>query len=156
MVRVIGFDLAYREAFRDLNEEWLNRYFKVEPIDQKVLADPEAHIIAGGGEIFFAIDAAGVALGTCALKPAANFGMELTKMAVTQSAQGRGIGRLLMDAVLAYWSAGPAGELFLESHSSLTTALALYVSAGFEHQPCPFSSEYARSDVYMVWRAPAR
>ena len=43
-------------------------------------------------------------------------------------------------------------ELFLESSSKLTPAIALYQSVGFVHHPAPRpGSHYARADVYMVW-----
>jgi hypothetical protein len=47
--------------------------------------------------------------------------------------------------------------LFLESSSKLGPALALYESSGFEHRPAPRpGSQYARADIYMVWRPSSR
>ena len=40
------------EKFKSLNLEWLNRYFKVEPIDELVLNNPKREIIDKGGFIF--------------------------------------------------------------------------------------------------------
>ncbi|MFK8052213.1 MAG: GNAT family N-acetyltransferase [Woeseiaceae bacterium] len=134
----------------------MTRFFRIESVDAKVLADPAAHIIDPGGQVFFAINEAGVALGTCALKPAGDRGMELTKMAVSETAQGRGIGRQIMQAVLAFWRRDGQGLLFLESHSSLAPALRLYESVGFVLMPRPYESEYARSDVYMEWSDPGQ
>ncbi|MEN7343669.1 MAG: GNAT family N-acetyltransferase, partial [Pseudomonadota bacterium] len=141
------FQARYRDAFRELNEIWLEQFFEVEPIDAKVLGDPETHILEPGGQILFAIDD-GVAIGTCALKPAGNQGTELTKMAVHPDQQGRGVGRGLLNAVLDYWQTEIGGRLFLESHSSLGPALSLYERAGFVHTPRPIPSDYERSDVY--------
>jgi len=42
--------------------------------------------------------------------------------------------------------------LYLESHSSLKPALALYESAGFHLELPPSPSEYGRADVYTVYR----
>lgn len=156
MVRIVGYSDQYANDFRTLNEEWLERYFVVEPIDQKVLSNPRAHIIDPGGEVLFAIDDEAV-LGTCALKAADDHKFELTKMAVTASAQGRGIGRLLMQAACDWFEQRDGTLLFLESHSALKPALHLYRQFGFEDRGRPFTSEYARSDVYMEWqgRAPA-
>jgi putative acetyltransferase len=50
--------------FARLNIEWLERGFTVEPHDREVLGDPEAHILAPGGRILFAVDQADKALGT--------------------------------------------------------------------------------------------
>ena len=153
-VRIEPFSSSFAPAFRELNEEWLERYFEVEPVDARVLADPEAYILASGGEIFFALDAHDV-LGTCAIRAESDGRFELTKMAVTARAQGRGIGRLLLTTACDWFRQRDGKLLFLESHSSLGAALRLYESAGFEHRERPFASEYLRSDVYMEWRGPA-
>ncbi|MEO1327356.1 MAG: GNAT family N-acetyltransferase [Pseudomonadota bacterium] len=144
---------AWAEDFRRLNEEWLERYFRIEPIDARVLGDPRAHIIDPGGQIFFAVEGDQV-LGTCAVKAAGDRRFELTKMAVTSNAQGKGVGRRLLDAACDWYLAGEGECLFLESHSSLGAALALYESSGFEHRPRPFTSDYERADVYMEWQRP--
>ena len=54
--------------FARLNRAWLELYFTVEPLDEEYLGDPEGHIIAPGGEIFFALDGDEV-IGTCAMIP---------------------------------------------------------------------------------------
>ena len=63
--------------------------------------------------------------------------VELTSMAVTEPRQGQGIGRR---------------KLYPESDSGPGPALALYESAGFRHETRPEASDYARADVYMVFR----
>lgn len=155
-VRVVGFDPRWRDAFARLNIEWLERWFVVEPVDREVLGDPETHILRGGGEVLFAIapDADGhdQALGTVALKHEGEGVYELTKMAVTPSARGRGVGRRLLVAALDWFRAQGGRELFLESSRKLAPALALYESMGFRHRPAPRpGTHYARADVYMVW-----
>ena len=42
-------------AFRRLNEEWIRRYFVLEPKDTQTLADPEGTILDSGGKIFLAV-----------------------------------------------------------------------------------------------------
>ncbi|MBT8099766.1 MAG: GNAT family N-acetyltransferase [Gammaproteobacteria bacterium] len=150
-VQIIDFDTDLAEDFKRLNVEWLEKYFWVEPIDEIVLSDPGGQIIEPGGHILFAaLDTAIV--GTAALKHHGNGVYELTKMAVTERHQGVGIGRALLVASIARFEAVDGRQLYLESHSSLETALGLYASAGFCHSPRPAPSEYARSDVYMVYR----
>ena len=149
-VRILPYRAALAPDFERLNVEWLERYFEVEPIDREVLGNPQAHIIDAGGDILFAaLDDAVV--GTCALLHHGDGRYELTKMAVTGAAQGRGIGRRLLDAALARFGELGGKRLFLESHSSLTIAVRLYELAGFVHRPRPFESKYARADVYMEW-----
>ena len=151
-IRIAGFDPRWREAFATLNIEWLEHWFVVEDYDREVLGNPEKYILAKGGHILFAVDQAGHALGTVALKHEGDGVYELTKMAVSPEARGRGVGRLLMDAALDLYRTLGARELFLESSSLLGPALALYESVGFRHHPAPRAgSHYARADVHMIW-----
>ncbi|MEL7004318.1 MAG: MarR family transcriptional regulator, partial [Bacteroidota bacterium] len=53
-------------SFKELNLEWLQKYFTVEPVDVEVLDRPKEVIIDQGGEILFA-RWNGEVVGTCAL-----------------------------------------------------------------------------------------
>ena len=150
VVEIIDYAPELARYFRDLNVEWLEKYFEVEPIDHRVLGDPERSIIAGGGTILFA-RAQGDIVGTVALKHHGEGTYELTKMAVTERCQGAGIGRKLMLASIESFEKSGGTRLFLESHSSLLPAITLYESAGFSHVPRPKPSDYRRADVYMVY-----
>ena len=149
-VEIVEYSKRYGDAFDRLNREWLEQYFRVEPIDHEMLSDPEGTIIGGGGAILYAL-ASGVAVGTVALKHHADGVYELTKMAVTADYQGKGLGRQLLCAAIDRFADLAGKLLYLESHSSLTQALALYESAGFHHQSPPSPSEYERADIYMVY-----
>ena len=142
-LEIIPFERRYAADFKRLNIEWLQKYFRVEPIDEEVLSRP-ARILRYGGAIFLARHR-GAIVGTCELL-----------MAVTAGHQGLGIGRKLIEAVIAEYRAREARELFLESNSRLTPAITLYESAGFVHAPRPAPSHYERSDVYMVYVGRAR
>lgn len=152
-VEIVEFSPDLAEAFHDLNVEWLDRYFEVEPIDHEILGNPEELIVQHGGVILFAKNGDDI-VGTVALMHHGDGVYELTKMAVTERQQGAGIGRRLMSACVEKYEEIGGRRLYLESHSSLTPALTLYESAGFEHTPRPAPSEYQRSDVYMVFRRP--
>lgn len=150
------FDPRWRDDFARLNLAWLERWFVVEPVDREVLADPDTHILAGGGRVLFAVgvDTGGRqrVVGTVALRHEGQGVYELTKMAVEEGHRGAGIGRRLLEAAIETFHAAGGRELFLESSSKLEPALALYESAGFRHHPAPRpGSHYARADVYMVW-----
>lgn len=154
-VKVVPFAPALREHFHRLNAAWLTKYFYIEEIDDRVLRNPEAEILAPGGAIFYAILDDAV-VGTCALKEESKGIVELTKMAVDEAYQGLGIGRVLIDAAIAEFRRRGARELFLETNSKLTPAIRLYESVGFRHQPTVKpDSHYTRADVYMVWQDPA-
>lgn len=149
-VDIVDFADCYGDAFARLNIEWLEAYFVVEPVDHEVLSNPRRSIIEPGGAVLYAcID--GQAIGTVALKHAGDGVFELTKMAVTARCQGMGVGRQLLRAALRRFRELGGERLYLESNSSLATALALYESAGFRHETPPESSDYARADVYMVY-----
>lgn len=150
-VEIIPFESRYRGDFKRLNAAWLEKFFRVEPIDEEVLSDPEARILAPGGCILFA-RLGGEIVGTCALIPDGEGRFELSKMAVDEGHQGLGLGRKLLEAALAVFQERGASELFLESNSRLTAAIRLYESAGFVHTPRPGASHYERADVHMVYR----
>jgi GNAT superfamily N-acetyltransferase len=150
-VEIIPFESRYRSDFKRLNLEWLSRYFSVEPIDEEVLSDPEA-LLRDGGHIFLA-RLRGRIVGTCGLLAEGPGIMELSKMAVTDSCQGLGVGRRLLEAALAKYATLGYRRLYLETNAILKPAITLYESVGFRHAPRPGGpSAYARADVYMVWR----
>jgi GNAT superfamily N-acetyltransferase len=149
-IEVVPFEPRYAKDFKRLNLEWLRRYFKVEPVDKVVLSDPEA-LLHAGGRIFLA-RLRGRIVGTCGLFVSDDGAVELSKMAVTASSQGLGIGRRLMEAAIEGFDALGSRRLFLETNSMLVPAIALYESVGFRHEPRPGGpSHYARADVYMVY-----
>lgn len=155
-VRVVEFRREYAGDFRRLNLEWIERLFKVEAADLKVLDDPESAIVAPGGMIFLALDGAAV-IGTVAMIRTAEGRGELAKMAVTPGHQGRGIGELLGSACVRWAAANGLSTIFLETNSRLDGAIRLYERLGFRHAPFPNPSDYARGDYYMEMQVePAR
>ncbi|GAB3907424.1 GNAT family N-acetyltransferase [Larkinella knui] len=146
-VEIIDFDPAYREQFKQLNLAWIEKYFKVEEPDIRTLSDPEGSIIAKGGRVFFARYRNEI-VGTCALLAATNQVFELVKMAVAPEAQGKQIGKKLCVHAIETARQLGARQVYLESNTSLTTALALYKKVGFykvESSPSP----YQRSNIKM-------
>ena len=134
-------------AFRQLNEEWITRYFRIEAKDSEALNHPHSSILEPGGRIFFATVNA-ECVGTCALVPTGAFEYEVAKMAVTARCQGMGIGRRLLTAVVEAARSAGAHRLHLETNHVLTPAIRLYESVGFRQVP-PMPSPYVRSDVSM-------
>ena len=137
-------------AFRKLNEEWIERYFHIEPKEAIVLANPRSKILDPGGKIFFAfVD--GQCVGCCALRRMSDSEFEVAKMAVTPDFQRAGIGRKLLRVVIEAGRASGARRLYLETNHILTPAIRLYESMGFRHMPAEriVPSEYLRADVYM-------
>ena len=54
-IAIIPFVDHLAAHFAVLNKAWLNKYFEVEALDEKMLGNPKLHYIDKGGFIFFAI-----------------------------------------------------------------------------------------------------
>lgn len=145
-VDIIDFEPALRDHFRDLNVEWLEKFFEVEPVDRELLWNPE-RIIEDGGVILFARINQTI-VGTCALLNQ-DEGWELSKMAVTESYQGRKIGKALMLATLERARTMGIEKLFLNTNSTLTAAIAMYRKMGFRVTQTGQQQKYQRSDLTM-------
>lgn len=140
---------AHARAFKTLNLEWIDALFGVEPADLATLDHPE-QIVADGGQVLVARDGEDI-VGCVALVAEEPGVFEISKMAVTPRARGRGIGRLLLNAAVGYARVHEATTLFLASNARLADAVHLYESVGFVHvppaelRPIP----YDRADVFM-------
>lgn len=138
-------DLAAWDA---LNRAWLVSHQLLEEPDEQHLRNPEGEILAKGGVIRVA-ERQGVVVGTCGLEPVGDRVYELVKVTVDPSAQGRGIGRQLIESCLAEARRLGAAKVVLLSNSQLTAALRLYRSLGFVDRPVPAEAHYVTADVYM-------
>ena len=147
-IEIIPFDPKYSADFKNLNLDWLNRYFRVEPHDDEVLGDPEKHIIKPGGIIFFAREGKRI-LGTVALMKIDDNIFELTKMAVTPQAQGKKIGQKLMVHTLEFAKEQGWKTLILYSNRKLENAIYIYKKYGFEEIPLEDNNPYGRGDIKM-------
>jgi GNAT superfamily N-acetyltransferase len=146
-LQIVTFDPAYRDDFRRLNVAWLTRYFRVEPIDERVLGFPEAEILESGGEILFAM-LEGVVVGTVALKAEESGEFELTKMAVDEPMHGRGYGKRLLDAACTLARVRGARRVILYSQRALQPAVTMYFKYGFTELPLT-DARYSRCDIKM-------
>jgi len=150
-ISILAFEPRHAAAFAALNIAWLERFFAIEDKDREQLHDAKARILDKGGAILIAEDETGAAIGCVALVPHGEEEVELAKMAVAESAQGRGVGRKLMDAALALARDMGCRSVYLESNHVLVPAVTLYERSGFRHlapEERPVSP-YARCDVYM-------
>jgi putative acetyltransferase len=137
-------------AFRELNEAWIARYFRVEEQDRIQLGDPEDNILRSGGQIVMAV-AGEERIGCCALVFVKQGVFEVAKMAVSEHYRGHGIGRKLLEYTIAQAKVLGAHTLELASNTKLANAVHLYESLGFRHLPPERvePSPYARANVFM-------
>lgn len=147
-VQILRYSPALKEQFKHLNYEWLKKYFKVEKEDEKILSDPEKEIINKGGEVFFA-RLENEIVGTCAAIKINDDTYELAKMAVTEKAQGRQIGKKLALAVIGFAYSKKASKVTLETNRRLQAAVNLYESLGFKSVPMDKESKYERTTFKM-------
>lgn len=147
-IEIIPFQAKYAADFKNLNLDWLNKYFRVEPHDDEVLGDPEKNIIQPGGTIFFAKEGKRI-LGTVALMKMEDNVFELTKMAVTPEQQGKKIGQKLMEHTLKFAKEQGWKSLILYSNRKLENAIYIYKKYGFEEIPLEENNPYGRGDIKM-------
>lgn len=130
-VKIVKYSSEYQQKFKELNLEWLNKYFEVEDEDKKALNDPESYYIKNDGEIFFAL-LDEIICGTCAVKKIDSKTYELSKMAVPELYQGKQVGKKLALTAIGYAYEKGAEKIILETSPKLTAAINLYKKLGFE------------------------
>ncbi len=146
-VEIVEFRPGWQPAFRQLNEEWITKYFRMEESDYMALDHPQEYILDKGGHIYMALYK-GEPVGTCALIPMDDGGFELAKMAVSPRAQGLGIGWLIGRACIEKARALGAPRVYLESNTALKPAINLYHKLGFRKAAGP-PSPYERCNIQM-------
>ena len=146
-IEIIPFEPQYAAHFYALNVAWLRKYFHVEPYDEKILSNPEIHILKSGGFIFFAKSNAAI-VGTVALINQDNF-FELSKMAVTPAYQGKKIGIQLLEHCITFARKQQWKSITLYSHRSLVAAISLYKKIGFKEVALEANVHYERADIKM-------
>lgn len=148
-MEIVEFETRYAKDFYELNIEWLQTHFYVEPFDEEVLSKPNHYIIGKGGHIFFAMLNDAV-VGTVALMPTKDKGVfELTKMAVLPNHRGSKIGQQLMQHCIDFAKKEKFKGLMLYSNTKLENAIYIYLKYGFIEIPVEPNSPYKRSNIKM-------
>jgi len=148
MITIVPFEEKYARDFRQLNIEWLQQYFTIEPYDEYQLSSPVTEIINKDGYIFLAKDNERI-IGTVALAKETNHSYEVTKMSVTKDSQGKGVSKLLMDACISLAKERRWTRLVLYSNTILVPAIQLYCRYGFREIPLEKNSHYSRTNIKM-------
>jgi DNA-binding MarR family transcriptional regulator/predicted GNAT family N-acyltransferase len=150
-IKIVEYEQKYAHYFKVLNYEWLKKYFWVEKEDEEILSNPGDEIINKGGFVFFAKEKDEI-VGTAALIKHGNGTFELAKMAVTEKAQGKQIGKKLAVTAIEKARAEKAETLYLETSKRLQAACSLYKKLGFEQIEYNDgdSSKYGRASIKMI------
>ena len=146
-IEIIGFSEELATHFTALNMAWLQKYFVVEPLDEKMLSDPKKMIIDKNGFIFFA-KINGQVAGTFAILKENNNSYELSKMAVDEEFRGLGIGNRMIEFFLHEVKRLNGSKAVLYSNTRLEPAIHLYKKFGFKEVALDHP-EYARANIKM-------
>jgi ribosomal protein S18 acetylase RimI-like enzyme len=147
VIEIIDFSEELSESIKMLNYEWLEKYFRVEEGDVVSLSNPQKQIIDKGGFIYF-VKLNGEIAGTVSLLKKGETIYELGKMAVTEKAQGHGIGTILIEHCLHVARQKQIKTLILYSNTILKSAIHLYRKYGFEEIELE-NGLYARANIKM-------
>jgi N-acetylglutamate synthase-like GNAT family acetyltransferase len=146
LLQVIEYQQVYKEDFKRINVEWIEKFFTVEQQDLVQLDNPQS-IIDDGGQIYFA-KLGDEIVGTAALIHDGDDEYELAKMGVSPNAQGLGLGKKLCIIAIEEAKKRKAKALYLRSNRSLIPAISMYLSVGFVEVPLD-ASHYKRANIKM-------
>ncbi|HEX8561764.1 MAG TPA: GNAT family N-acetyltransferase [Flavobacterium sp.] len=146
-IEIIPFTAELKAEIKTLNYEWLQRFFKIEPGDVVSLENPQEQILDKGGFIFYA-KMNGQIVGTASLIKKSGTCVELGKMAVTNWAQGLGIGTMLLEHCLTFAKRQSVEKVILYSNTKLESAIHLYRKYGFTQTTLEIGL-YERANIKM-------
>lgn len=131
-IQIVHFQSAFAKDFKKLNADWISKYFILEPGDAFLLDHPEESIIKKGGIIRFAkYDNEIVGTGALLKYDQEKKYFHITKMAVAEAYQGRGIGKLILKTLIDDARSQNAIQVSLYTNGKLQRAVELYTGFGF-------------------------
>lgn len=146
-IEILPYSAELSPFFKTINQAWVEQLFSIEPFDQAQFDSPEDTIVKPGGTIIYAKLGEEI-VGTVGLHKITDEEYELIKMGVTSSAQGKGVGLLLGQAILEKAREMGGKKVVLYSHSKLVPALKIYRKLGFKEAELE-EGKYCRCDIKM-------
>lgn len=131
---IVPYDPRYKQAFIDMNRQWISAMFAMEPEDLRELEAIES-CIARGGNIFFALDADGAVMACCMVGPREDGDWEIMKFVAKGMYTGTGAGNACLKACVDYARAQGVRRLLIVSNRKCVQALHLYRKNGFAEIP---------------------
>lgn len=147
-LQIVKFEPHHKEAFVQLNYQWLEEFFEVEPYDKMVLEQCETKILEPGGYIFMALMGQET-VGTFAFVKQAEGVYEFTKMAVKPRLRNQGIGNEMMRFSIHFAERHHWKKLVLFSNRILKNSIYLYQKYGYVEIPMQDDVPYKRGDIQM-------
>lgn len=147
-MKVVPYDPKYRQAFIDINTDWITKWYRIEENDRWVF-DHVDDLIAGGSMIFFALDDGGKPEATCLIERKDEDGKlwEFEKFGAVGQRSKDGAGTAVMLAALDYAKGHGAEKVVIVTHHKCGAAMHLYEKYGFRRLP---------EDVYRLGFSPER
>ncbi|MEN9569891.1 MAG: hypothetical protein RL172_1122 [Bacteroidota bacterium] len=151
-INIVPYQKKHQPYFEQLNRQWIEAWFTMEPLDEYVLTHPEEAILQSGGAILMALYNGEVA-GTVGLRKLSPGLFEFTKMAVGENFRRKGIAEAL--SLASFDTARKLGgtKVILYSNTKNAAAILLYEKLGFKHLPVE-NDVYARANVKMEINLP--
>lgn len=148
-MRIIEYAPERKQDIIDLNIWWIEKYFgKVEQPDW----DEFDHVdeeIEKGGMAFFAVDDTGRALATCMAIKRSNEEWEIAKLGSDPNRPHKGCGTAVFEACVEWAESHGASRIFILTNSSLSAAIHIYESHGFERIHLDDYGGYERGDYAL-------
>ncbi len=130
-VQVIDYVDEFKEKFRAINYEWIEKYFEVTELDKKAFDNPRKEILNKNGFIYLAKYNNEI-VGSVALERLSNTQYALTRMGVKPGYQGKKIGQLLIKTAIEKSTDLKLDSVVLYTNQVLINALNLYFKNGFK------------------------
>ncbi len=147
-MKIINYRPEYAKYFDSLNRVWIEKYFRVETIDEFMLTQPQEAILDKGGKILFVKHDEKI-IGTVALLPINETDVELIKMGVDEQYQGLGAGKMLFNEAIEVAKQMGYKKALIYSNTKLDAALSIYIKGGFKEIPIEAGVYYDRCDIKM-------
>lgn len=149
-IRIIPYADGYKRDYFEISRRWLEAYDLLEDADLVILNDPVGQVLEKGGQIYFA-ELNGVNAGVITLLPVDEDTSEIHKFGVNEEYRGLGLGKLLLEKVIAAARAEGKKRLVLCTNHRLAAAQKLYLACGFKVMPFT-GSKYETADILMELR----
>ena len=147
-IRFECFTKEYKKDFVNINIQWLEKLFKVEPHDIEVLQGCEENIINKGGFIFIG-KCKDAVIATIAFMKVAEGVFELGKMAVIPEFQGQNIGQEILKFGLQFGKSQSWRKVIIYTCACLENALHIYKKFGFQEVELEKDNPYERADMKL-------
>lgn len=153
-INIIEYSHQFANDWYEINREWIEENFKLEPIDEFILKNPQNAILEKGGVILLAKHSTLGIVGTCALMPIDDEWWELTKLGVRSNLRGLKIGKKIFEATVQKGMDMGIKKLFLLTNAKQKAGISLYENSGWIHSKEimeKFGHEYERCNVAMIY-----